>query len=88
MIVDSKTMFSKDGSYVVFSNTILHTDKFGPYTFIVHMEGTPKQLFRLWKEHRDEIQGRLLYCIKDKDFFKNHSTEIEEDLYEYTAGKY
>lgn len=86
MIVDSKTMFSEDGSYVVFSNSILGTDKYGEYTFILHLEGTPKQIYRLWKQHRPNIKGRVLYCIKDIDFFKKHSREIEEDLYEYTGN--
>lgn len=78
MIVDSRLMYSDDGSYIVFSKEYMEG-----FTFIVHVEGTPKALYRLWKENRDELEGRILYCIKDKDFFSGHSVEIEEGLYEY-----
>lgn len=84
MITSSKTLFSEDGSYIVISHSILPKE-YGLYTFIIHFEGTPKQLYKLWKEHREHIFGRVLYCIKELDFFKNHSREIEEGLYEYVG---
>jgi len=53
------------------------------------MEGTPKVLYREWMRHKDEVlKGRILYSIKDKDYFKNTSEEIQEGLYEYIDKKY
>jgi hypothetical protein len=49
------------------------------------MEGIPKGLLRLFKEHRKLFSDRILYCIKDTNFFINHCKEIEEGLYEYTG---
>ena len=89
MIADSKLVYGEDGSYIIFVPNFLDVEEYGEHTFIAHMEGTPKVLYREWMRHKDEVlKGRILYGIKDKDYFQNNSIEIEEGLYEYIDKKY
>jgi hypothetical protein len=81
MVVDAKIMYGEDGSYCCFSY-----DFMPGATFIAHIEGTPKKLYRLWRKHRGLFKGRILYCIKDKDYFSGHSRMIEDGLYEYIGN--
>jgi hypothetical protein len=84
MKANSTVIYDEAGSYMVISDTIL-PEPYTNYTFIVYMEGIPKGLLRLFKEHRKLFSDRILYCIKDTNFFINHCKEIEEGLYEYTG---
>jgi len=88
MIADSKLVYGEDGSYIIFVPNFLDVEEYGEHTFIAHMEGTPKVLFREWMRHKDIIKGRVFYSIKEQDFFQNNSIEIEEGLYEYIDKKY
>lgn len=89
MIHESKVVYGEDGSYIVFANNFLDTEKFGENTFIVHMEGTPKVLFKEWMRHKEEfLIGRIFFCTQFGNFFKNHSEEILPGVWEYTGDKY
>ena len=81
MVVESKTLYTEDGSYIVISYDMI--EGYDEHTFIIHMAGAQKSLYRLWKEHRDLIRGRVLFCADFGNKFKKHSVEIEEDLFEY-----
>lgn len=88
MIHDAKVIYSEDGSYMVIARDFIRTDIYGPNIFIVHMEGTPKQLYKLGKEHYDELhKDRIFFCIKDKNYFGNHCEEILPGLFEYKRKK-
>lgn len=84
MITEGYIIYDAEGSYMVISNSIL-PESFGPCTFIAHMEGSPKVLFRLVQENKDKMKGKILFCTKDINYFTNHCKEIQEGLYEFTG---
>lgn len=85
MVTKGEIIFDTKGSYMVISKDILPST-YTDYTFIAHMEGNPKGLARLWKEHKDVFSGHIYFCTKEINFFSNHYKEVEEGLYEYTGS--
>lgn len=86
MVVDGRVIYDEnEGSYGVLSNSVVDEALFGKNTFICHLEGNPKVIYRLFKQHSNEIQGDLLFCYQDKNFFSNHSEEIAPGLWKYTG---
>jgi hypothetical protein len=84
MTANSTIIYGEDNSFFVVSNDILDSSEYGVNTFIVHTQGNPKSLYRLYKEHKDMFKGRILFTYDITNFIKNNSVKVEEGLYEYT----
>lgn len=57
--------------------------------YIIHMEGTPTKLYKLWLNHKEEINiNNLYFMMKDDKFFKNHSEELKgyDGVYKYIGS--
>lgn len=83
MIADSKLIYASDGSYLVVVKNFYKDVVDFDHLFIAHMEGSLKSLYRLIPQHKDVFNGRILFCIKDMNYFGSNSSEIMEGLYEY-----
>ena len=53
--------------------------------FVLHAEGNPRVVYKLWKQYEDEIsQGMDVYfSLKKMEYFRNHCEEVMPGLYKY-----
>lgn len=54
--------------------------------FIVHAEGNPRVIFKIWQQYYDEISPDgtdVFFSLKQWHYFRNHSEEVMPGLYKY-----
>ena len=71
-------LYYKEDSYFVVVDAIGVVGKPGRY--IVHAEGVPKTLFKVYKEHKEEItpsDKTTYFMVKSLKYFKNHSEPVK-----------
>jgi hypothetical protein len=78
-------MSPEDLSYISVADAqILGDEYIGK--FIVHAEGNPRVIYKLWQEFYEEISPdntEVYFSLKNKDYFKNHCAEVIPGLYKY-----
>ena len=85
--VESTTYIGDDNtSYFVFMDAVID-NKMSSY--ILHCEGNPRVLYKLWKEIKDDFADKeVYYMLKRKEILGNHSIKVTVDnngqiLYKY-----
>lgn len=71
-------LYYKEDSYLVVVDAIGVVGKPGRY--VAHVEGCPKTLYRLYKEHKEEItpfNKPTYFMVKSLKYFKNHSEPVK-----------
>ncbi|AIA83158.1 hypothetical protein AV947_gp43 [Podophage Lau218] len=81
------TLYADGENYFVVANSYDIVGIDGSY--IIHLEGNPKKLYKLWIKYKKEIDIKNLYFMKIKgDYFKNHSEAVAgcDGLYKYIGS--
>lgn len=80
-------VFSEGNSYMVFIEVILEGRL---ASYLLHCEGNPRVLYRIFKECKGFLHPDKYFMLKDEKFFRNHCVEYSRDdsgdiIYKYTG---
>ena len=86
-------MLIKNNSYMVFYDTVLNVEEVEvPCHFLVYIQGSPRDLLSLYKEHKNDFSMDIYYVMDNPSIFSNHSqsvcvNQLGQTLYKFIGIK-
>lgn len=81
-------VFAEGKTFIVFIDCIIDNKL---ASFVLHTEGNPRVILKLYLENKHKLHSDIYYMLKNDSIFKNHSELVYEEsgekIYKYIGDK-